>query len=175
MLQLKRAVDAEWRAKVPLTRILEHDTTVALTAWLDDNVEHTTEQAGAHGGGGKGGGKAQPNVVCLNGLGSGVPFFCVAPVSEQPFFALQSPGINEGEPTAASVEEAAAALLAQLHAVVAPLPRGRKSFHLGGWSMGGVVAFEMALQLRRAGRPGPSQLVLMDSPAPGRDARLRRA
>jgi len=32
--------------------------------------------------------------------------------------------------------------------------------------MGGVVAFEMALQLRRAGRPGPSQLVLMDSPAP---------
>lgn len=98
MLQLKRAVDAEWRAKVPLTRILEHDTTVALTAWLDDNVEHTTEQAGAHGGGGKGGGKAQPNVVCLNGLGSGVPFFCVAPVSEQPFFALQSPGINEGEP-----------------------------------------------------------------------------
>ena len=90
MLQLKRAVDAEWRAKVPLTRILEHDTTVALTAWLDDNVEHTTEQAGAHGGGGKGGGKAQPNVVCLNGLGSGVPFFCVAPVSDQPFFALQS-------------------------------------------------------------------------------------
>ena len=126
---------------MPLTRILEHDTIVALAAWLDDNVE----QAGAAGGGGKRGGKAQPNVVCFNGSGSGVPFFCVAPVSgqvlcyqqlaeqlgpEQPFYALQSPGINEGEPPAASVEEAAAALLAQLHAVVATLPRGRKSFHL---------------------------------------------
>ena len=31
----------------------------------------------------------------------------------------------------------------------ATLPRGQQSFHLGGWSMGGVVAFEMALQLRR--------------------------
>ena len=83
--------------------------------------------------------------MCFNGSGSGGPFFCVAPVSgqvlcyqqlaeqlgpEQPFYALQSPGINEGEPPAASVEEAAAALLAQLHAVVATLPRGRKSFHL---------------------------------------------
>ena len=29
---------------MPLTRILEHDTIVALAAWLDDNVE----QAGAH-------------------------------------------------------------------------------------------------------------------------------
>ena len=68
---------------------------------------------------------------------------------EQPFYALQSPGLNEGEAPAASVEAAAAVLLEQLQAVVAGLPRGRQTFHLGGWSMGGVVAFEMALQLRR--------------------------
>ena len=179
LLQLKRAVDEEWGLKVPLTRMLEHDTIVALATWLDNNAP-----GGGGGGDGKGGekgGKALPNVVCFNRSGSGAPFFCVAPVSgqvlcykqlaeqlgpEQPFYALQSPGINEGEAPAASVEAAAAALLQQLQSVVAMLPRGRQSFHLGGWSMGGVVAFEMALQLRRAGLACPSQLVLMDSPAP---------
>ena len=161
VLQLRNAVDEAWGLKVPLTRMLEHNTIVALAAWLDDNAP------GGKGGekrGGKGGGKALPNVVCFNEKGAGVPFFCVAPVSgqvlcyqelakqlgpEQPFYALQSPGLNEGEAPAASVEAAAAVLLEQLQAVVAGLPRGRQTFHLGGWSMGGVVAFEMALQLRR--------------------------
>ena len=36
---------------------------------------------------------------------------------------------------------------------------------VGGWSMGGVVAFEMALQLAAAGKR-VDQLILMDSPAP---------
>jgi amino acid adenylation domain-containing protein len=38
---------------------------------------------------------------------------------------------------------------------------------LGGWSMGGVVAFEMAAQLAAAGQEAPV-VVMIDPPAPGR-------
>ena len=46
------------------------------------------------------------------------------------------------------------------------LPEGRRDkFSLGGWSMGGVLAVEMLLQLRRQGKSLAS-VILVDSPAP---------
>ena len=151
LLELKRAVDEEWELKVPLTRMLEHDTIVALATWLDDNAPGGASSD--DGKGGEKGSKALPNVVCFNRSGSGAPFFCVAPVSgqvlcykqlaaqlgpEQPFYALQSPGINEGETPAASVEAAAATLLQQLRwwwrcCLVAASPSIWVAGAWGGW------------------------------------------
>ncbi|MFD5328508.1 amino acid adenylation domain-containing protein [Streptomyces sp. NPDC127092] len=60
---------------------------------------------------------------------------------EQPFYALQLPDAELG-----SVEEMAAHYVA---AVREALPEG--PYRLGGWSMGGVIALEMAAQLTAAG------------------------
>ena len=97
------------------------------------------------------------------------PFFCVHPVGgnvlcyldlavhlapDQPFYALQTP---EDRPHAQSIEEMAARYVAELRQVQ---PQG--PYRLGGWSMGGLVAFEMARQLTAAGHE-PELLALIDT------------
>ncbi|WP_438043180.1 amino acid adenylation domain-containing protein [Sorangium sp. So ce128] len=88
------------------------------------------------------------------------PFFCVHPVggnvlcyrelarqlgAEQPFYGLQSPGLDGAQAPPASVEEMAALYVSAVRSVQPSGP-----YLLGGWSMGGVVAFEMARQLERS-------------------------
>jgi amino acid adenylation domain-containing protein len=81
--------------------------------------------------------------------------------ADQGCYGLQAAGPAAG--VAATVEEMAAAYLEALRAVQ---PHG--PFQLGGWSMGGVVAFEMARQLARDGDDA-DLLVLVDVPAPAGD------
>merc|ERR550514_2244501 len=118
-------------------------------------------------------------LVPSNSAGSAPVAFFVAPVSgttlcyerliatlggEQPFVALQHAAIDASVST---LEELAADLCEALLSHLDGLPAGRRSpFSLGGWSMGGVLALEMALQLRRQGVLGVDAVVLIDSPAP---------
>jgi thioesterase domain-containing protein len=78
---------------------------------------------------------------------------------EQPFFGLQAQGLN-GEPLLTRIEEMAAHYIEELRAVQ---PEG--PYLLGGWSVGGVIAFEMARQLEVDGQ-GVALLVLFDSITP---------
>ena len=66
--------------------------------------------------------------------------------TEQPVYALQPLGVQRGETPLESIEEMAAYYVAALHEM-----RPRGPFRLGGWSFGGVVAWEMAQQLTAAG------------------------
>ena len=92
--------------------------------------------------------------------------------TEQPVFLLEYPafGVDEGEPLE-SVEALATDMVLALQLVLAGLPRSKKkhtlesTFTLGGWSMGGIVATEMALQLERAG-VAVRNVLLVDSPSP---------
>jgi len=100
------------------------------------------------------------------------PFFCVHPVGgtvlgyvelcralapEQPVYGLQSRGL-EGEPEPCdSVQEMAALYLEAIRTVQ---PRG--PYLLGGWSMGGSIALEMARQLQQRGEQ-VEVLALIDS------------
>ncbi|MGZ3458357.1 MAG: non-ribosomal peptide synthetase, partial [Archangium sp.] len=108
--------------------------------------------------------------------GSRQPFFCVHPVGgnvlayaelarllgpEQPFYGLQSQGLDGSLPPLERVEEMAAFYLEALRTIQ---PHG--PYLLGGWSMGGVVAFEMARQLQ-ARRERVALLALID-PSPAR-------
>merc|ERR1719359_932827 len=118
-------------------------------------------------------------LVPSNSAGSAPVAFFVAPVSgttlcyerliatlggEQPFVALQHAAIDASVST---LEELAADLCEALLSHLDGLPAGRRApFSLGGWSMGGVLALEMALQLRRQGVLGVDAVVLIDSPAP---------
>ncbi|OJH38589.1 non-ribosomal peptide synthetase [Cystobacter ferrugineus] len=111
-------------------------------------------------------------LVALRREGSQRPFFCVHPVGgsvacyrelagllgpERPFYALQARGLEGEAPPREHLEEMAAAYVAEVRAVQ---PRG--PYLLGGWSMGGIVALEMAQQLTRAGEE-VARVVLLDS------------
>jgi thioesterase domain-containing protein len=108
-------------------------------------------------------------LVCLRADGARTPWFCVHAVSgdvlayrelsigSRPIYALQAPEVDAHPGT---VEGLAALYIAAIRTVQ---PHG--PYHLGGWSMGGVIAYEMARQLREAGEP-VATLALIDSYTP---------
>ncbi|TCP54483.1 amino acid adenylation domain-containing protein [Tumebacillus sp. BK434] len=121
------------------------------------------------------GGQAPYTPLVELAKGEGSPFFCVHAVGgsalsylelanalggEQPFYAFQARGLEGAESPFADIETMAACYVAEL---VNVQPAG--PIHLGGWSFGGSVAYEMVRQLQAQGREVAS-LVLIDSYAP---------
>ena len=158
-LRLPGLLRAGIGAELEPTALLEAPT-VALLA------EHLGEEA-------KGRSERPACLVRLQANGTGKPLFLVHPVggtiywfrdlartldSGRPFYALQSPGLKAGEEPLGSVEEMADHYLTAMRQVQ---PRG--PYLLGGSSMGGSVAFDMARQLRAAGED-VALLALLDSP-----------
>ncbi|NJL26856.1 MAG: hypothetical protein HC897_02730 [Thermoanaerobaculia bacterium] len=114
-------------------------------------------------------------LVKIQERGTGRPFFCVHPIggnvfcywqlarelgSAQPFYGLQTPEPELGVQPAATIEAMASEYLEAVRSVA---PEG--PYRLGGWSMGGLVAFEMARQLLEAGE-AIEILALLDTAAP---------
>ncbi|CAM4008173.1 non-ribosomal peptide synthetase [Nocardiopsis rhodophaea] len=92
------------------------------------------------------------NVLCY------VPFAKHLP-NDQPFYALQAYGADAGTEPVRGMEEIARRYIEAMRRVQ---PEG--PYHIGGWSFGGFVAFEMARQLRAAGQEVGS-LVVLDTTA----------
>lgn len=80
----------------------------------------------------------------------------------QPFYGLRARGVDDLVDPHESVEAMAAEHLGEIRRVQAAGP-----YYIGGSCMGGMVAFELARQLRAAGE-GVALLVLLDSPFPSR-------
>jgi amino acid adenylation domain-containing protein len=76
---------------------------------------------------------------------------------EQPLFAFEARSLDVQQPAHTSIEDMASQYLQALYSVDRNGP-----FFLGGWSMGGVVAYEMAQQLRAQGKE-VALLALIDS------------
>ncbi|AQT82913.1 hypothetical protein B1R94_18220 [Mycolicibacterium litorale] len=111
-------------------------------------------------------------VVALEPAGDRAPLFLVHPIggtvlcysdlarhlpAGQPLYALQAGGIEPGSATMASVPQMATDYLRAIRRVQ---PRG--PYHIGGWSLGGLIAFEMARQLSEQGDHVGS-LILIDT------------
>jgi thioesterase domain-containing protein len=79
---------------------------------------------------------------------------------QRPFYALQSPAL-EGNPLSRDISVEGLAQ-SYLRAVRTAVPKG--PYLLGGWSFGGLVAFEMAQALRHSGEE-VALLALLDSHA----------
>ena len=77
-----------------------------------------------------------------------------------PVYGLQAPGLADDESAIESVETLASIYVDALVANTAG------AYRLGGWSFGGVVAFEMARQLRASNRDA-ELLAVLDVHAPG--------
>jgi acyl transferase domain-containing protein/acyl-CoA synthetase (AMP-forming)/AMP-acid ligase II len=125
----------------------------------------------AHGSGGSEAGTADSSPLCwlrsvgeepthiwIHPAGGGVD--CYRPIAESlPFrsVAIDSPALRANGLPPASIEELAADYLSHVERAGLTEP-----LVLGGWSLGGVIAFEMAVQLARQGRR-VVQVVLIDS------------
>jgi amino acid adenylation domain-containing protein len=99
--------------------------------------------------------------VAIQDGGSLRPFFCVHPVGghvlrykelaqhlgpDQPFYGFQARGLDDDQAPHDDVRSMAADYLSQMLSIQ---PKG--PYSIGGWSFGGIVAFEMAQQLRERG------------------------
>ncbi|MDU8926223.1 SDR family NAD(P)-dependent oxidoreductase [Alisedimentitalea sp. MJ-SS2] len=82
--------------------------------------------------------------------------------TDRPFYGLQAKGLLGDEAPHDSVTEAARDYLAEIRQVQANGP-----YMLGGFSGGGIIAYEMAQQLKAAGEE-VSWLVMLDTPLPQR-------
>ena len=113
------------------------------------------------------------SLVPIRSTGTRAPFFCVHPWAgvvypyyelaaelgpEQPFYGLQAVGLYQEPHT--SIEQMATHYLDALRQVQPVGP-----YLLGGWSMGGLIAYEMAQQLQQIGET-VALLALLDVPAP---------
>ncbi|CAL2107116.1 hypothetical protein T190115A13A_20396 [Tenacibaculum sp. 190524A02b] len=76
---------------------------------------------------------------------------------DQPVYAFQCPGVDGKLPIAESIEAMASTFITELQKVDSKGP-----YRLGGYSFGGVVAYEMALQLRAKGFE-VEELIMFDS------------
>ncbi len=149
---------------LPLASLFAAPTVEALAALLSQPGSEASEPQ-------------RPLLVALKPEGNCAPFFCVHPVGgnvlcyldlarhlppDQPFYALQMPGPEEGSgaPIPSSIEQMAARYVEELRRIQ---PRG--PYLLGGWSMGGLIAFEMACLLARQGDQ-PDLVALIDTLPP---------
>ena len=103
------------------------------------------------------------SLVPIRPKGTKPPFFFVHPIGgnvlnfsgfcshfgpDQPIYGLQARGLNGEEAPHTSVEEMAADYIKSIQPVQAEGP-----YYIGGFSAGGVVAFEMARQLQAMAQP----------------------
>ncbi|HEX6292500.1 MAG TPA: amino acid adenylation domain-containing protein [Herpetosiphonaceae bacterium] len=118
-------------------------------------------------------------LIPLQPNGTKLPFFCAHPAAgsvlsylelarllgpDQPVYGVQAAGLADEQPPHTRVEDMAAACLAALRAAQ---PEG--PYLLGGWSFGGLVAYEMACHLTAQGHQ-VGLLALLDSQAPTLEA-----
>ncbi|MEA5516848.1 amino acid adenylation domain-containing protein [Nodularia sp. UHCC 0506] len=123
-------------------------------------------------------------LVEIQPQGNARPFFCVHPVggnvlcytqlvhhlsSNQPFYGLQASGLNPNEQPIKSIEEMATAYIEAIRQIQ---PQG--PYLLGGWSFGGVVAFEIAQQLHEQNQQ-VNLLALIDCQVPNSNLVLDEA
>jgi amino acid adenylation domain-containing protein len=115
-------------------------------------------------------------LVPIQPFGSKIPFFCIHGAQgevlflksltnhlspDQPFYGIRSPGQNGETAPLTCIEDMAKLYIEEIKTIQ---PQG--PYLLGGYSFGGLVAFEMAQQLQKQGQK-VSLLALLDCYAPG--------
>ncbi|MBS2023574.1 MAG: SDR family NAD(P)-dependent oxidoreductase, partial [Deltaproteobacteria bacterium] len=166
-VRLRRKLGVE----LPIATLFEVPTLEAAARWLDNArgiVPPSTDANGVHTDQPNGAASAPTpsaprfkHLVCIERGQDLAPFFCVHGAGgnvlnfrdlargldrRQPFWGIAASGNDGRTRPAATVEEAAEAYLAEVRAVV---PHG--PYLLGGYSGGGVIAYEMAQHLLAAG------------------------
>jgi len=146
-VQMFAQIEKTFKVKLPLATLYEAPTIEELSKIL------CGETAGS----------GWSSLVAIQVEGSHPPFFCMHGAggtvlmyrdlsrhlgNDQPFYGLQSQGLDGSCAPATTVEEMAALYVNEIRRVQ---PHG--PYFLGGYCMGGTVAFEVAQQLQAEGEP----------------------
>lgn len=145
-VRLMRRIEQQFGRKLPLVTLFHAPTVEQLSAILrEDPLPANTSlvvpiQPHGH----------RPPFFCVHGMGGAVLRFQelarhMAP--DQPFYGIQPQGIDGGMPFLGSVEQMASCYVSEMRKLQ---PEG--PYFIGGYSFGGLVAFEMARQLQAAGQ-----------------------
>jgi amino acid adenylation domain-containing protein len=155
-VRLFALIEKKFGKRLPLATLFQAPTVAEVAAILERDVRATTWSS----------------LVPIQPAGSRPPFFCVHAVGgnvleyydlarhlgpDQPFYGLQSRGLDGKQPPHTQITEMAAHYIKEIREFQPDGP-----YLIGGRSLGGMIAFEMACQLRAAGQE-VSLLALLDS------------
>jgi amino acid adenylation domain-containing protein len=155
-LHLMARIQNQFERSIPLAVLLERPTIEQMAVLL-----HGQDKS-----------RITSPLVRIQPAGSKLPFFCVHPVggnvwsyfalaqelgTNQPFYGLQAVNPNGRQEPLARIEAMASYYIEAIREVQSHGP-----YLLGGWSMGGVIALEMAQQLQQQ-HEQVSLVILMDS------------
>jgi thioesterase domain-containing protein len=158
-VQLMARIEKVMQRKLPLSVLFQRPTVEHLAGLLRK---------------GDGDLSAHSSLIPIQPQGTRMPFFCVHAVggnvmsyvdlarhlgTDQPFYGLQSRGLSGQNAPHRRIEDMASHYIDEIRTIQ---PEG--PYLLGGWSMGGTVAFEMARQLSAQGED-VTMLALIDSTA----------
>jgi amino acid adenylation domain-containing protein len=158
-VRLINCIENKLDKKLPLTSLFQNGTIASLAQLLAQETTQLTHSP----------------LIPIQSQGNKTPFFAIHPIggnvlcyanlahylgTDQPFYGLQALGLQEAEKPVNSIEEIARVYIQAIQAIQASGP-----YYLGGWSMGGVIAFEMAQQLSAQGQT-VALLTLIDSYSP---------
>lgn len=155
-------IEKEFSVQLPMEPLFDHGTIEELAAIIRKKNKTAGSMA----------------LISFNGKKESAdrPLFLVHPLSgssicynqfsmlvDNPVFGLQQLGNNQLKDNKInSIEELASYYLDSIHAVP-----NKEPYLLGGWSMGGLISFEMARQLENEGHI-VDKIILFDSAAPGK-------
>ncbi|WP_417524647.1 type I polyketide synthase [Marinovum sp.] len=176
-VRLFAMIKKTYRAEFPISVLFEAPTIRACAALIEARVGPQTAEAAPQGA--KEDERRFTHVVPMHeGEGSArTPFFLVAGMfgnvlnlrhlanligSDRPFYGLQARGLYGDDQPHRDIREAARDYIAELRQVQQHGP-----YLLGGFSGGGITAFEMAHQLEEAGEE-VALVVMLDTPLPVR-------
>ena len=158
-VELLLSIEEALGVGIEMARFLERPTVEGLASLINERRDFRPASA----------------LVTLRADGAGPPLFFIhgagglaftvfalgqALAVDRPVFAVQDPACDPAIEPARRIEDMAAALIGQIKAVQ---PRG--PYHLCGHSFGGLLAYEMAIQLRARGQE-TAFLGMLDTPTP---------
>ena len=163
-LRMMTLVRQRFHRTLPLASLFRNPTIGYLAKQLSDVADNNSS----------------PILVEIQPHGTGTPFFYVHPIgggvlcywdlakamgSERPVFGLQSPPSSSA--SLSTIEEIASLYIKDIKRVQETGP-----YLLGGWSMGGLIAYEIAQQLSNGG-DSINLLALFDTYPPSKDSSVQ--
>jgi amino acid adenylation domain-containing protein len=158
-MQLIGRIDSTLGLRLPLAAFFQSPTVAGVADTIQ--AQHGTQKAGSLVAIQPKGTK-KPLFFIHGGMGTVIPFYEFSRHlnADQPVYALQAQGLIGEQPAQVSIESMARDYLAEIRQIQ---PEG--PYSLCGWSMGGLIAFEMGRQLDAIGQNN-TNVIMLDSGCP---------
>ncbi|QDL10988.1 hypothetical protein DP113_26435 [Brasilonema octagenarum UFV-E1] len=181
-VRLFAQIEKKFGKKLPLSTLFQSGTVEALAEMLHSEEEKPVgEQVLVTARGDDKSGTLWSSLVPIQPNGSKRPFFCIHPLggeilcyrplalhlgSDQPVYGIQPQGLDGKHTPLTRIEDMAAHYIKEIQTIQ---PNG--PYYLGGYSLGGIIAYEMAQQLHSLGEK-VRVLAMLDTSRPGTETRL---